>query len=71
MHATMVPTPSLTERILAMADRQPEAPFLHRPDTSAIRYEALGGQIRYVRERLRSWSIVPGDIVAGVARRAR
>ncbi len=63
----MVPTPFLTERLLATADRQPEAPFLHRPGTSAVRYQALGGQIRYVRERLRSWSIVPGDIVAGFA----
>ena len=64
----MVPTPFLTERLLATADRQPEAPFLHRPGTSAVRYQALGGQIRYVRERLRSWSIVPGDIVAGFER---
>ena len=63
-----VPTPSLTERLVAIADRQPEAPFLHRPDRAAVRYGALAGQIRYVRERLRSWSIVPGDIVAGFER---
>jgi len=57
--------PSLADRLAAVADRQPDAPFLHRPGEPAVPYSTLAAQIRYVRERLRSWDIAPGDIVAG------
>ena len=57
--------PTLADRMVAVADRQPEAPFLHRPGQAAVSYGALSGQIRHVRERLRSWGIAPGDVVAG------
>ena len=57
--------PTLADRMVAIADRQPEAPFLHRPGQAAVTYGALSGQIRHVRERLRSWDIAPGDVVAG------
>lgn len=57
--------PPLADRLVAVADRQPEAPFLHRPGRAAVSYGALSGQIRHVRERLRSWGFAPGDVVAG------
>lgn len=61
-------SPTLTERILAVAARAPAAPFLLRPGRPAIAYGTLADQIGRVRQRLPSWGIVPGDIVAGFDR---
>jgi len=63
-----VSSPSLAARLIDVADRQPDAPFIHRGAQAPVPYGALAGQIRYVRERLRSWGIAPGDIVAGFER---
>lgn len=61
-------SPTLAERILAVAARAPAAPFLLRPGRPAIAYGTLAGQIGRVRQRFSSWGIAPGDIVAGFDR---
>src|SRR5258706_14772959 len=50
----------------SLALSQPAAPALHVPGRTSLSYADLGAQIRYVRERLGSWSVVPGDVIAGV-----
>lgn len=49
-----------------LARSQPTAPALHVPGRASLSYADLGAQIRYVRDRLGSWDIVPGDVVVGV-----
>ena len=51
------------ERLVAA---QPRAAALEAPGRTALRYGALGQQIGYVRERLGTWGIERGDIVAGL-----
>ncbi|MGZ8212833.1 MAG: AMP-binding protein, partial [Burkholderiales bacterium] len=52
--------------IEGLARSQPTAPALQVPGRKTLTYADLGAQIRYVRDRLGSWDIVPGDMVAGV-----
>src|SRR5260221_12991529 len=49
-----------------LARSQPAAPALHVPGRTSLSYADLGAQIRYVRERLSNWGVVPGDVIAGV-----
>ncbi|MGZ8212824.1 MAG: hypothetical protein ACXWUH_20150, partial [Burkholderiales bacterium] len=49
-----------------LAQSQPGAPALHVPGRTSLTYGELGEQIRYVRQRLRDWGVVRGDVVAGV-----
>ncbi len=49
----------------ALAAAQPAAPLLHLPGRPALTYADLSEQIGHVRERLRDWGIVPGEIIAG------
>jgi amino acid adenylation domain-containing protein len=57
---------NLSDAIEAVARKQPAAPAIHVPGRLSLTYGDLGAQVRYVRERLGSWGIAPGDIVAGV-----
>lgn len=52
--------------LVVLAANQPAAPALHMSGWRSLTYGALGAQIRYIRERLGSWGIAPGDVVAGV-----
>ena len=61
------PTPSLVDRLVEHARRQPVAPFMHRPGAPAVGFGTLADQIAHVRDRLCSWGIAPGDVVAGFA----
>lgn len=56
---------NLAEVLEALAALQAAAPLLHLPGRPALTYADLGEQIGHVRERLRGWGIVQGDIVAG------
>ncbi len=56
---------NLAEVLEALAARQAAAPLLHLPGRPALTYADLREQIGHVRERLRGWGIVQGDIVAG------
>ncbi|CAG0958466.1 oxalate---CoA ligase [Burkholderiales bacterium] len=56
---------SIAGRLEAVASARPDAPFLHRPGDAPVTYGVLGEHIRRVRERLREWRVVPGDVVAG------
>ncbi len=56
---------NFAEALLARAASQPDAPLLHVPGRPAVTYRDLGEQIGHVRERLRDWGIVQGDVVAG------
>jgi acyl-coenzyme A synthetase/AMP-(fatty) acid ligase len=50
----------------ALAGSQPEAPAIHVPGRTTLRYGDLGEQIRDVRKHLTGWGIAPGDVIAGV-----
>src|SRR5258705_9673779 len=56
---------NLTDAFRELARVQPDAPALQVQGRRALSYGDLGAHIRYVRERLEGWGIVPGDIVAG------
>ena len=49
-----------------LAGHRPTAPAVYVPGRAPLTYGDLGAQIRYVRERLNSWSIERGDVIAGV-----
>jgi acyl-coenzyme A synthetase/AMP-(fatty) acid ligase len=59
IHAT------LGDALDAIAERQPDAPLMHRPGRPAVTYGALGEQLRDVRVGLRDRGIGPGDVIAG------
>ena len=59
------PPETIQDALALLAQRQPAAPAIHVPGRATLTYGHLGAQIRYVRERLRSWGIQPGDIVGG------
>src|SRR5215813_6883047 len=56
---------NLTDALVALARDRPTVAALQVAGRTALSYEGLGAQIRYVREQLGSWGIGPGDIVAG------
>ena len=56
----------ITQILETLASGQPTAPALHVPGRTTLTYWDLGAQIRYVRERLDSWGVEPGDVVVGV-----
>ena len=49
----------ITQILETLASGQPTAPALHVPGRTTLTYWDLGAQIRYVRERLDSWGVVP------------
>ena len=49
-----------------LAESQPAAPAIYVPGRATLSYADLGAQIRYVREQMSKWSIVRGDVIAGV-----
>ena len=57
------PLATIQDALASLAQRQPAAPAIHAPGRATLTYGHLGAQIRYVRERLKSWGIEPGDIV--------
>ena len=59
---------SLADRLVAVAGRAPDAPFLLRPGRSPVAYGTLARQIRHVVDRFSDWGIAPGDVVAGFVR---
>ena len=60
---------SLADRLVAVAGRAPDAPFLLRPGRSPVAYGTLARQIRHVVDRFSDWGIAPGDVVAGTRER--
>ena len=58
--------PGIAQVLERLAASQPTAPALHVPGRTTLTYADLGAQIGYVRERLGSWGIVRGDVIAGV-----
>ena len=57
--------PNVAHILEALAGSQPAAPAIHVPGRTTLTFADLGEQIRSVRERLRGWGIVPGDVIAG------
>jgi acyl-CoA synthetase (AMP-forming)/AMP-acid ligase II len=49
-----------------LAESQPAAPAIHVPGRPSLTFGNVGAQIRYVRERLGGWGVIPGDLIAGV-----
>src|SRR5437762_12813069 len=57
--------PNIGHALESLARSQPTAPALHVPGRTSLNYADLGAQISYVRKRLGSWGVVPGDVIAG------
>ena len=56
----------ITQVLETLARTQPTAPALHVPGRTSLTYADLGTQIHRVRERLKRWGIVRGEVIAGV-----
>ncbi len=57
------PSETIADALELLAERQAEAPAIHAPGWETLTYGHLGAQVRYVRERLKTWEIQAGDIV--------
>lgn len=56
----------ITKALEAIARTQPTASAIHVPGRASLTYADLGTQIGYVRERLRGWGFVCGDVIVGI-----
>src|SRR5262245_23721217 len=57
------PLEAITDALASICVCQPAAAAIHVPGRLTLTYGDLGGQIRYVRDRLGGWGIRRGSIV--------
>lgn len=60
-------TPDLTARLLAIAERQPDAPFLRQDGRAPMTWSGLARRIERLRGQFASWDVRRGDVVVAAA----